>query len=166
MVRRRPLPAICIDENLSTGVADNFREAGYRVVEVSKHPGMRGRDERSFLSALSRDNSVFVTGDTEFVNELVDSRRRHAGVVYIPQPLDADEKELLAYLAAHFIMGRCAESPRAFRERILYVATDGFRMVHGGKDRLHLSFARLRNLSESEPTDRARRKLKRGKRSR
>lgn len=136
MRQRRRLPAICIDENLSPVVANAYRDAGYRVIEVAKHPRMRGKDERSFMSDLSRDNAVFVTGDTAFVNELANTRRRHAGVVYVSQTLLASEKELLASVTAYFIMWRCSESPRAFRERILYVSTDGFRIVYRGKDTL------------------------------
>src|SRR5688572_24859650 len=114
------LPSICVDENLSPAVADQFRKAGFRVLEVTKHPGLRGRDERNFIDDLLQQNAVFVTGDAEFVEELVAQPRRHAGVVLVEQTSPPQEKESFSLMAAYGIVGRCVDSARAFAGRIAY----------------------------------------------
>jgi hypothetical protein len=163
MARKHNLPAVCIDENLSPLLATVFREVGYRVYEAAKDPRLHARDEREFLSELYSRNAIFVTADTTFVNELVDAPRRHAGIVYIPQGLLADEKDLLAFMAAHFVLGRCAESSLAFRGRIFYIAHDGIRLIHRGKDLLDISWARLRHLTDAPHTAVVRRKRRSGR---
>jgi hypothetical protein len=153
--RARRLPAICIDENLSPQIAGVFRDIGFRVIEIAKHPRLRGEDERAFIGELYRDNTVFVTGDLEFVNELADHRRRHAGAVYIPQDLPGDDKAWVAFAAAYAIIGRCTEDRHAFRGLIFYVANDGLRIVDRGNDRLQLSWASFHDLVSAVPTQRS-----------
>lgn len=150
----RRLPSICIDENLSPEVADQFRAAGFRVIEVSKHPGLRGRDERDFLGELLRENAVFVTGDAEFVRELVDRPRRHPGIVFIEQGSSAKDKAWFSLTAAYGIVGRCDESPHAFAGRIAYVADDGIRVIHRGMETLAYSWPALQNLSDAIQVER------------
>ncbi len=157
----RPLPSICIDENLSPAVADEFRNFGYRVFEVAKHPKLRGRDERDFLPELVRENAVFVTGDAEFVSEVIEAPRRHPGMVFIEQSFSSEEKRDFARFAADGIFGRCSDGPRAFAGRIAYVGVDGVRVVYRGKDSLAYSWAALAQRRDSRPVQRMQRSRRR-----
>jgi hypothetical protein len=163
----RRLPSICIDENLSPEVANQFRSAGFRVIEVAKHPGLRGRDERDFLGDLLRENAVFVTGDAEFVRELVNRPRRHPGIVFVEQSFSAEDKASYCLTVAYGIIGRCDESPHAFAGRIVYAGDDGIRVIYRGKDTLAYSWPALKHLSEAKPVERVRkpRHRKRGART-
>jgi predicted nuclease of predicted toxin-antitoxin system len=152
----RRLPSICIDENLSPAVGDVFRKEGFRVLEVSRHPGLRGRDERDFIDDLRRQNAVFVTGDAQFVEEIVDRPRRHAGIVFVEQVSPSGEKEWFCRFAAYGIIGRCEGSPRAFADRIAYVGDDGVRVIYRGQDRLMYSWPALERLAGAQPTQRIR----------
>src|SRR5262245_41748401 len=148
------LPSICIDENLSPALGDVFRKEGFRVLEVSKHPRLRGRDERDFIDELRQENTVFVTGDAEFVEEIVDQRRRHGGIVFVEQAATAQQKEWFCLFAAYGIIGRCDESPRAFADRIAYVGYDGVRVIYRGKDTLSYSWSAIDHREASKPTER------------
>jgi predicted nuclease of predicted toxin-antitoxin system len=148
------LPSICIDENLSPALGDVFRREGFRVLEVSKHPGLRGRDERDFIDDLRQQNAVFVTGDAEFVGEIIDQRRRHAGIVFVAQASTAEAKEWFCLFAAYGIIGRCDESPRAFTDRIAYVGVDGVRVIYRGEDTLSYSWAALDHRADARPAER------------
>lgn len=150
----RPLPSICIDENLSPAVADEFRAFGYRVFEAAKHPRLRGRDERDFLPDLLRENAVFVTGDAEFVSEVIESPRPHPGIVLIDQRFSSEQKTDFARFAADGIFGRCADGPRAFAGRVAYVGVDGVRVVYRGKDSLVYSWAALDHRRNANPVQR------------
>ncbi len=152
-VSRRP-PSICIDENLSPEVAEEFRTAGFRVIEAAKHSGLRGRDERDFLSELLRDNAVFVTGDAEFVREIVDRPRRHPGIVFVEQHFSAESKTSYCQTVAYGIIGRCDESPHAFGGRIVYAGEDGIRVIYRGKETLAYSWTTLEHVSERKPVER------------
>ena len=152
MAKRSPihrLPQICIDENLSPSVADQFRKAGFRVLEVAKHPGLRGRDERDFIVDLLGLNAVFVTGDAEFVEEVLDQTTRHAGIVFVEQTSSPRDKEWFSLTAAYGIIGRCADGPRAFHGRIAYLAAEGIRVIHRGRDRLAYSWPALERLADT-----------------
>ena len=152
-----------MDENLSSAVADRFRNAGFRVLEVTKHPGLRGRDEREFIGELLRMNAVFVTGDAAFVEELEAKPRRHAGIVFIEQMASPLEKEWFSVTAAHGIIGRCADGHRAFHGRIAYVGVDGIRVIYSGRDTLAYSWPEIDRWGDPSTVERVR-KSRRGKR--
>ena len=158
------LPSICIDENLSPAVGDVFRKEGFRVLVISRHRGLRGRDEREFIGELRQQNAVFVTGDAEFVEEIVDRPIRHAGIVFVDQTSTPRAKEWFCLLAAYGIIGRCDESPRAFAGRIAYVGDDGVRVIFGGEDRLIYSWPAIEHRADAAPTQRIR-KPRRNRRS-
>jgi predicted nuclease of predicted toxin-antitoxin system len=150
--KRRARPALCIDENLSPTVAGVFRDIGFRVFEVSKDPHLRGRDEREYSAELYRRNAIFVTADFEYVDEAAGARTRHAGITLIPQQMTDSEKSLLSLVTAHFILGYCSKSSTAFRNRILYAAHDGLRLIHRGENELVASYPRLREHISSDET--------------
>ena len=150
------LPSICVDENLSPAVADQFRKAGFRVFEVAKHPRLRGRDERDFIGDLLQQNAVFVTGDAEFVEELAEQQERHAGIVFVEQTSPPREKEWFSLTAAYGIIGRCVDSPRAFAGRIAYVGNDGIRVIYRGRDTLAYSWPAIDRWADVNTVQRVR----------
>ena len=150
------LPSICIDENLSSDVADQFRSAGFRVFEVSKHLGLRGRDEHEFIHDLLSQNAVFVTADAKFVGEVVDHPIPHAGIVFVEQTASPQDKEWFSSFAAQGIIGRCVNSPRAFAGRIVYNAVDGIRVIFRGQETLAYSWTALQHRADGHEVQRVR----------
>jgi len=153
---RRKLPAVCVDEHLPPAVAKVFRPL-FRTFEASRDTRFKGRDERAYIAELYRQNAIFVTSDSAYVEELAGARTRHAGLLYIPQRFLDEEKLLLASMAANFIAGACFQSPFAFRNHILYAAHDGMRSIAAGKDTLEFSWDYLEHLATARSPSIARR---------
>jgi hypothetical protein len=99
------------------------------TIEASRSRRFKGRDEREYLRELFAENTVFVTSDIKFAEQVAESPIRHAGIVYLPSKMTDREKVTFAEVAAGFIRGGCYSSPRAFQNCILYPAHDGVRLL-------------------------------------
>jgi hypothetical protein len=80
MARKR-WPSIFVDEHVSPVVKAAFTGGGFRTVEVARDSRYAGRDEKDYIEEMYAANEVFVTGDAEFVEYVLDKRPRHACVV-------------------------------------------------------------------------------------
>ena len=130
MAKRRTKngPGICVDEHIVTAIAEIFR-LSFSVIEAGKSSEFRGRDERDYLQTLYERNLIFVTSDAEFVNEVIDSDLRHAGIVYIPPNMELGQKLYFADIARVWIGGGTRDAMYAFRGNTLYPAHDGVRFI-------------------------------------
>jgi hypothetical protein len=95
-------------------------------------------------------NEVFVTGDAEFVEYVLDKRPRHAGVVYVPQSMTSDEKRLFAEIAGGYIRGAVAAAGQfSMRRSVVNPGDHGLRRVEAdGNDRLVISWDRFEQMLE------------------
>lgn len=145
----KKLPSICVDEHMHPRVAAAFRET-FRTVEVAKTERFKGRDERDFLGELYSENAIFATSDGEFVNEAIENDRLHAGIIFIPKEMTADEKVLFAQIAGGFIRGGCSASRHVFRRRVVYAGHDGLRTVAKKSDSMEFSWAWLSQMLNTD----------------
>ena len=134
--RKRQGPHICVDEHILRPIADVFRKR-FSVIEAARSNEFSGRDERDYLPTLNQRNTIFVTSDSEFVEDVIDNNLEHAGIVYIPPGMLPDERMLFAEIAAVWIDGATRTSPTAHRGVTLYPGSDGVRFFrrHGTHDK-------------------------------
>jgi len=123
---------VLTDEHVHPNVTAAFG-LQLRTVEASRVWRFRGRDERDYLQELYKDNVVFATSDRVFVNEVLGTPRKHAGIVYLPNESSGHDLEIFAEVASIFIAGGCRSSPRAFHNCVLYPTKEGIYLVKGDK---------------------------------
>jgi hypothetical protein len=122
-----------VDEHIHPNVTAAFRLT-LKTVEAARLWRLRGRDERDYLRELYSKNIVFATSDREFVNEIIQSNTRHAGLVYVPNKSSDYSLEVWAEVAGIFIRGGTHRSPYAFRNCILYPDNGGLNLIQGAED--------------------------------
>ena len=139
--RGRKAPTICIEEHFSPAIKSIFQEAGFRVLRFGE-TAYRGLDERDYLDAMYAQNEVFVTGDQEFITEVVKSGgTRHAGIVWIPSSLTQEEQETITSVAAGFVKVRVDDAgPLAMRGLLIEGTSDGLTAWDGTKQHLVIRF--------------------------
>jgi predicted nuclease of predicted toxin-antitoxin system len=137
--RTRKLPSVCLDEHMHPRIADAFRPT-FRTVEVAQTSRLKGRDEAEFISELYRENAIFVTSDGVFVDDAIEKRLKHAGIILIPEQITVDEKVLFAEIAGEYVRGSCSASPHAFRGFVLYPGHSGLHTIVSRKDTLEFSW--------------------------
>jgi hypothetical protein len=142
-VRKSKRPSIYCDEHLSQEVCAAFREAGLRTIEIRKDSTLKGRDEKTYISELYRRNGIFVTSDEEAIQDFLQRKVKHAGIVFVPKQMEPREKALWAGLAAEFIRGATSNGPFALRGEVIYPAHDGLRVTRAASDELMASWDRL-----------------------
>ncbi len=143
---RKPLgPSIYCDEHIPPEVSRIFRDLGFRTISIGVHAALRGRDERSYIAALYRDNGIFVTSDAEAIQRWLDENVKHAGLIYVPSRMGLSEKILFAEIAGGFIQGATANGRFVMRNQLVYPAHDGLRVIEGDDDELMASWDRLFN---------------------
>ena len=137
---------VYLDEHLPSEIKNPFQEANLRTLEISKTKKYAGRNEFDYINELFRENAVFVTCDLEFVKWILDQNAKHAGIVYIPEVGNKEEKIALVQLVAVFIRGLLDVSSSSVRNKIFYLALDGLHIIENGKDKLVISFGWLNNI--------------------
>ncbi len=157
MTNRKAL-TVCIDEHVPPEVKAAFQSFGFRAIRAAETRDYQGRDEADYLPLLYSRNEIFVTGDTAFVQRLVDGGpTKHAGVVFVPQQLDRSAREDYCRIAAGYITGFTDQSRFALRRHVIYPNVDGLHLIDARRrDRLALSWDWLRMEVDRPTTNRRR----------
>lgn len=118
-------PTIVVDEHVHPGVADVFKEVGFRTIFAARDRRYAGRDEHAYIGELYAANEVFVTADLEFsLWVLREHGTRHAGLVCLPFG-DVEFRTGFAAVTAGWLWGSTDHSPFALRGKIIYWSQAG-----------------------------------------
>ena len=122
-----------------------------RTEEAARRKDLRGRDEHEYIAELYSQNTVFVTSDAEFVEDVRASKTKHAGIIYVPNRLTIAEQEDFVEIAAVFVRGSCKSSIFGFRDCIVFPGHDGFRLMRPKQgNQLAFSWHWLREVRSDE----------------
>ncbi len=144
MSKSKPRLTVCIDEHLPPELKALFQARGFRAIRASETRGYHEQDESDYLPLLYSRDQIFVTGDFEFAKSVVDRKIvHHAGIVFIPQGLDGQDRELFCDVAASVIAVITRDSRFAMRGCVIYPDVNGVYVIEGDKDELRVSWARL-----------------------
>jgi len=143
MSKKKPIVAY-FDEHIRPSVVNSFREQRIKCLLISKTRKYAGVDEREYIQQIRAEGAFFVTGDAEFVKDVIRQKIKHAGIVLIPT---AWEDDLIGYIAAGiagFVLGFIdREGRRSLYDTIFSIEEDGFHIIVEGIDKLEYSFDRM-----------------------
>lgn len=126
MSKKNKKPIIYTDGNIDTKIAKLFKDEGFKVIEISKVKRFEKKDERDFVpNEIWRKNGIFITSDREFAEEIINTKMRHKGIVFIPQEADLDYKIHIAELMQIII-----KNIPPIEGIILYIDHDGIKAMN------------------------------------
>ena len=143
MTKMKPIVAY-FDEHIHPSVVNAFREQRYKCILISKTRKYAGLDEREYIQHIRAEGAFFITGDAEFVKDVIRQKIKHAGIVLIPTGWEDDTMELAAAGMAGFVLGFIdREGRRSLYDKVFAIEDDGYHITVKGINKLEYSIDRL-----------------------
>jgi hypothetical protein len=99
-----------------------------------------GREGRDYIREIFAEEKLFATGDIEFVNEVIATNTKHAGILVLPTYPVNEVVEAVAGILAEQVRGYIKANGRnSVKRKVFYVDQDGFYIVEKGIKRLEYS---------------------------
>lgn len=139
MPKKKPFVAY-FDEHIHPSAISAFKEQGYKCILISKTRQYAGVDERNYIQQIRSEGAFFVTGDVEFIEDVIRQKIKHAGIILIPTGWEDDLLYLAAAGIAGYVLGFIdREGRRSLYDKIFSIEDDGYHITEKGIDKLGYS---------------------------
>jgi hypothetical protein len=139
MPKKRPFVAY-FDEHIHPSVINAFKDQGYKCILISKTRQYAGVDERKYIQHIRAEGAFFVTGDIEFIEDVIQQKIKHAGIILIPTRWEDDVLGFAAAGIAGCVLGIIDwKGRRSLYNMIFSIEEDGFHITEKGINKLDYS---------------------------
>ena len=131
-----------LDANCSY-LSSYLRKQGSRVIETSRSRKFWHRDEREYLSDINKENAIFITQDTEFIQDLVTDRTAHSGVIYVDNKMDLQKRIDYVANAVVLVQAFTENAESNIKNKIIFSDENGIYITDGYTNYIFVSWSKL-----------------------
>lgn len=138
----KKLKTYYLDANCSY-LSSYLRMQGLRVIETSKSRKFWHIDEREYLRDIKKENAIFITQDSEFIEDIATDRTAHSGVVYVDNKMELQKRVDYIAKVVVLIQAFTEYADSNIKNKIIFPSENGIHITDGYTNSIFVSWDKL-----------------------